>query len=297
MVVVTITTEVVTETVIEDTSFSLSFRNKLKTEHWLLSLFFIYRLVYSHHKMLIIALSENNKYYICTMSAILHIETATEVCSVALSSNGQLLQYKISVQAQAHSSLLGVFVGEVMEYVRNQRIKLDAISISSGPGSYTGLRIGVSEAKGLSYGLGIPLIALPTHKVMAQQLVGDVEGDSILLCPMIDARRMEVYATFFDLELNVVRETMADIVDADSYQDLLDRHQVVFFGNGAHKCKSVITHPNARFIDDVIPEAKAMIALAEEALLAKDFVDVAYFEPFYLKEFVATVPKNKVINI
>lgn len=231
------------------------------------------------------------------MSAILHIETATEVCSVALSSKGELLQYKISDQAQAHSSLLGVFVEEVMQYVRNEGIKLDAISISSGPGSYTGLRIGVSEAKGLSYGLGIPLIALPTHKVMAQQIVGDVAGDNILLCPMIDARRMEVYATFFDLELNVVRKTMADIVDEDSYQDLLDKHQVVFFGNGAHKCQSVITHSNARFIDNVRPEAKAMIALAEEALLAKDFVDVAYFEPFYLKEFVATVPKNKVINI
>ncbi len=231
------------------------------------------------------------------MATILHIETSTEYCSVALSSDGTLLKDKISNQPQAHSSLLGVFVHEIMEHVRLNNIRIDAISVSSGPGSYTGLRIGVSEAKGLSYGLDVPLIAIPTHKVMAYQIALNVEDSDALLCPMIDARRMEVYTTFFDLRLNVVRNTSADIVDSESYIELLDNHKVVFFGNGADKCKKVITHSNAVFIDNVSPTAKSMIALAEEEYATNNFVDVAYFEPFYLKEFVATVPRNKIINI
>ncbi len=230
------------------------------------------------------------------MSAILHIETATEVCSVALSSNGELLQHKVSNQPQAHSSLLGVFVEEVMQYVRSNNIVLDAISVSSGPGSYTGLRIGVSEAKGLSFGLGVPLIAIPTHKIMAQQLRHMSDNDT-LLCPMIDARRMEVYATFFNSKLEVVRNTAADIIDEESYSELLGAHKVIFFGNGANKCKAAINHTNAVFVDDIKPDAQSMIPLAEDAFENKEFVDVAYFEPFYLKEFVATIPKNKVINI
>lgn len=229
------------------------------------------------------------------MATILHIETATEVCSVALSSNGGILKYKISDKPQSHSSQLGLFVEEVMQFVRSNQLKLNAIAVSSGPGSYTGLRIGVSEAKGLSYGLNVPLIAIPTHEIMAQQVKNSVDCNT-LLCPMIDARRMEVYATFFDKKLNVIRETAADIVDENSYLDLLDKHEVVFFGNGADKCKAVVTHPNATFIDGVKPEAKSMIVLAEAAFEKKEFVDVAYFEPFYLKEFVATVPKNKIIN-
>lgn len=230
------------------------------------------------------------------MSVILHIETATEVCSVALSANGEILQSKISDQPQAHSSLLGLFVEEVMEFVRSNNIKIDAISVSSGPGSYTGLRIGVSEAKGLSYGLGVPLIAIPTHKVMTEQVRGNAYP-SVIFCPMIDARRMEVYSTFYDSGLNIIRATSADIVDENSYLDLLSEHQILFFGNGADKCKDVITHSNATFIKEVKPDAKAMISLAETSFQAKDFVDSAYFEPYYLKEFVATVPKNKVINI
>ena len=230
------------------------------------------------------------------MSTIIHIETATAVCSVALSRNGEILQYKESDVPQSHSSKLGVFVEEIMQYVRQNNIKIDAISVSSGPGSYTGLRIGVSQAKGLSYGLDVPLIAIPTHKIMAQQ-VKDSVGSSALLCPMIDARRMEVYATFFDNDLNIVRDTAADIVGEESYLELLGEHQVVFLGNGADKCKDVITHSNAVFIDNIKPKATSMVVLADKAFEAKDFVDVAYFEPFYLKEFVATVPRNKVINI
>lgn len=230
------------------------------------------------------------------MSSILHIETSTHVCSVALSANGKVILNKENFEGQSHATLLGVFVQEAMTYVRQNKLRLDAISVSSGPGSYTGLRIGVSEAKGLSYGLNIPLIAIPTHKLMASQMKQNVEADA-LLCPMIDARRMEVYAEFYDTSLNVIRKISADIVDSNSYLDLLDKRKIYFFGDGAEKCKSVITHPNAEFIPDVHPLASSMIELAEKAFSEKDFVDSAYFEPFYLKEFVATVPKNKIINV
>lgn len=230
------------------------------------------------------------------MPIILSIETATTVCSCSLSRDGEILLNRESYKGQSHASLLGVFVNEMMEYARLNNLKIDAIAVSSGPGSYTGLRIGVSEAKGLSYGLGIPMIAIPTAKIMAS-MIRDKADQETLLCPMIDARRMEVYATFFNQQLNVVRKTSADIIESDTYDNLLDEHKIVFFGNGSAKCKEVSTHPNAIFIDDVHPLASAMISLAEEAYAVKDFVDSAYFEPFYLKEFVATTPKNKIINI
>jgi tRNA threonylcarbamoyladenosine biosynthesis protein TsaB len=185
-------------------------------------------------------------------------------------------------------------VEEMMQFVRDNGMKMDAVSVSSGPGSYTGLRIGVSEAKGLSYGLEIPLIAISTHRIMAWMMKREA-GPGHLLCPMIDARRMEVYTTVFNTNLEVVRTTSADIVDRESYADLLEKQKVLFFGNGSEKCKDIILHPNALFIPDVKPKASAMTALAENAFASADFVDSAYFEPFYLKEFVATVPKNKVI--
>lgn len=228
------------------------------------------------------------------MCTLLTIETSTAVCSSALSRNGQLLLNKESFQGQSHATLLGVFVHEIMAYVREHNLSPDAIAVSSGPGSYTGLRIGVSEAKGLSYGLGIPLIAVSTPLVMASMTAGQADSD-LLLCPMIDARRMEVYATFYDQSLHTVRETAADIVDGESYADLLEQHKVLFFGNGAEKCRAVITHPNALFLDDIHPLASAMVPLAEKAFAERRFVDTAYFEPFYLKEFVATVARNKLI--
>lgn len=230
------------------------------------------------------------------MYTLLAIETSTPVCSCVLSCDGKILINKENYEGRSHASLVGLFVHEIMEHVRKQDILLDAIAISSGPGSYTGLRIGVSEAKGLSYGLGIPMIAIPTARIMASMMREKVD-EGMLLCPMIDARRMEVYATFFDRSLHVVRETSADIVDGNSYKALLEKQRILFFGNGAEKCRSVITHPNALFVDDVHPLASEMVPLAEEAFAEKTFVDVAYFEPFYLKEFVATIPKNKIINV
>lgn len=230
------------------------------------------------------------------MSTLLTIETSIPVCSCSLSRDGEILINKENYEGQSHARLLGLFVHEIMEYVREQRIRLDAIAVSSGPGSYTGLRIGVSEAKGLSYGLDIPMIAIPTARIMASMMREKADEDT-LLCPMIDARRMEVYATFFDRSLNMIRETSADIVKEDSYSDLLEKQKIIFFGNGAEKCRTVITHPNALFFDDIHPLASAMVSLAEKAFADKTFVDVAYFEPFYLKEFVATIPKNKVIDV
>lgn len=257
------------------------------------------------------------------MCTFLAIETSTPVCSCTLSRNGEILLDKVNYDGLSHASLLGLYVHEIMEYSRKNQIRLDAIAVSSGPGSYTGLRIGVSEAKGLAYGLGIPLIAIPTAQIMASMVIGsgrmgtefstaetatdevqpgisevkdyEVMGD--LLCPMIDARRMEVYATFFDLNLKVIRETSADIVTEDSYKNLLAQHKILFFGNGAEKCREVIHHPNAFFLDNIHPLASGMVPLAEKAFAEKEFVDVAYFEPFYLKEFVATVPVNKVIDV
>ena len=228
------------------------------------------------------------------MCTILSIETATPACSCALSRDGELLLTREDFRGQSHATLLGLFVEEIMTHVRKEGITLDAIAVSSGPGSYTGLRIGVSEAKGLSYGLGIPLIALPTPLVMASMVAGRV-GEDDLLCPMIDARRMEVYATFFTPSLETVHPTAADIVSGESYLDLLSQHRVHFFGNGADKCRGVITHPHAYFLEGIHPLASGMVSLAEQAFAEKRFVDTAYFEPFYLKEFVATVAKNKII--
>ena len=229
------------------------------------------------------------------MPAILNIETSTTVCSCALSHNGEILLNKENLEGQSHSTLLGVFVEEAMMYVRKNGIVLDAIAVSAGPGSYTGLRIGVSEAKGLAYGLDIPLIAIPTPLLMASMTKNIAPSDA-LLCPMIDARRMEVYATIFDTSLKIVRETSADIIDSTSYVDLLEKHTIFFFGNGAEKCKTLLFHPNAQFISDIHPLASGMTPLTEKAFVEKNFVDTAYFEPHYLKEYVAVVGKNKVLG-
>lgn len=230
------------------------------------------------------------------MACIIHIETATNVCSVAVSNEDELIFYKEDTDGPSHAKLLGVFVQEAITHLKIENLSPDAIAISSGPGSYTGLRIGVSEAKGVCYALNIPLIAIETLKIMAYR-VNEESGldSSTLLCPMVDARRMEVYDTIFDNTLNKKKETTADIVDENSFADVLNKQQIAFFGNGADKCKEVLTSTNAIFLENIYPRAKDMIALASEAYEAKNFVDVAYYEPFYLKEFVATVPKNKVL--
>ena len=228
------------------------------------------------------------------MSCILHIETSTSACSIAVSEDGQVVFKKEDLNGPSHAVSLGVFVDEALSFADSHAMPLDAVAVSCGPGSYTGLRIGVSMAKGVCYGRNLKLIGLPTLKVQCVPvlLYHDELPDDALLCPMIDARRMEVYAAVYDRALKPVRDIAADIVDENSYREFLDRHPVYFFGDGAAKCKEKITHPNAHFIDGIRPLASMMFPLAEKAIAEEKFEDVAYFEPFYLKEFVAGKPKN-----
>lgn len=230
------------------------------------------------------------------MSCILHIETSTTVCSVAVSEDGQTIFAQEDFKGPSHAVLLGVFVDEALSFIDSHAIPLDAVAVSCGPGSYTGLRIGVSMAKGICYGRNVPLIGLPTLEVMSVPvlLYHDLPEDAYL-CPMIDARRMEVYAAIYDRALNVKQEIAAVIVDENSFLDVLNEHPVYFFGNGATKCREKITHPNAHFIDNIHPLAKMMLPLAEKAVAVEDYKDVAYFEPFYLKEFVASLPKKPLL--
>lgn len=181
--------------------------------------------------------------------------------------------------------------------LKEKNLHLDAVCVSKGPGSYTGLRIGVSMAKGLCFGADAKLIAVDTLALIAHTAIksGAVESDA-LVCPMIDARRMEVYASFFDSNLNQVRATSADIIDENSYSEYLGGKKVYFCGNGSDKCKSVLTGANANFISDIIPLAENMVELSEKKYAEQKFEDVAYFEPEYVKEFVATVAKNKVLG-
>jgi tRNA threonylcarbamoyladenosine biosynthesis protein TsaB len=230
------------------------------------------------------------------MSCLLAIETSTKICSLVLSVDGKPVFERIHTDGASHAAQLGVFASEAVKQARKDHLKIEAVAVSSGPGSYTGLRIGVSEAKGLCYGFDIPLIAIPTLKILASQALHRAPCTvPPLYCPMIDARRMEVYAALYDAGLNEIRPVQADIIDENSYREQLAEHTVVFFGDGSDKCRTVIQSPHAVFIEGIYPEAKAMIPLAEKALAEKQFVDVAYFEPFYLKEFQATVAKNKVL--
>lgn len=228
------------------------------------------------------------------MSCILNIETSTNVCSVAVSENGACIFNKEDREGPNHAVLLGVFVEEALSFIDSHAIPLDAVAVSCGPGSYTGLRIGLSMAKGICYGRDVKLIAIPTLELMCVPLLLNekVAEDNALLCPMLDARRMEVYAHITNTALQTVKETSADIVEANTYDEYLQNNVVYFFGNGADKCKEVITHPNARFIENIVPLAKNMFPLAEKRMAEERFEDVAYFVPFYLKDFVAKEAKK-----
>ena len=228
------------------------------------------------------------------MSCILNIETSTDVCSVAVSDNGQVVFNKEDHSGPNHAVKLGVYVDEALSFIDAHGIPLEAVAVSCGPGSYTGLRIGVSMAKGICYGRDVKLISIPTLELMAVPvLLGEhpAEEDA-LIGPMLDARRMEVYAKVMDRALKEVRPIQADIVDADTYKEYLDRGTVYFFGNGAEKCMEVINHPNARLVKGIEPLAKNMAPLAEKRFVEGKFEDVAYFVPFYLKDFVAKMPKK-----
>ena len=228
------------------------------------------------------------------MSCILNIETSTDVCSVAISDNGQVIFNKEDHSGPNHAVKLGVYVDEALSFIDAHGIPLEAVAVSCGPGSYTGLRIGVSMAKGICYGRDVKLISIPTLELMAVPvLLGEhpAEEDALIV-PMLDARRMEVYAKVMDRALKEVRPIQADIVDAETYKEYLDRGTVYFFGNGAEKCMEVINHPNARLVKGIEPLAKNMAPLAEKRFVEGKFEDVAYFVPLYLKDFVAKMPKK-----
>ncbi len=228
------------------------------------------------------------------MSCILNIETSTNVCSVALSQDGVCLYEDVNMEGPSHAQVLAGYVKNAVSFADSHAIPIDAIAISKGPGSYTGLRIGVSEAKGVAYGRDAKLLSVPTLKLLTVPiLLGHEElPEDALLCPMIDARRMEVYCALYDRALNEVVQTQALVIDSDSFKEYLDKQPIYFMGNGADKCVETIQHPNAHFIKNIVPRAKDMIPLAEMAMAKEQFEDVAYFEPFYLKEFVATKSKK-----
>lgn len=231
------------------------------------------------------------------MALILNIETSTAVCSAALTDGEEVLFEQHSFEGPSHASLLGVYMEKAMQWAKQQGRQLDAVAVSSGPGSYTGLRIGVSVAKGLCFGAGIPLISVPTLSLLASTAIRQMQGATDYhYCAMIDARRMEVYAALYDASLQPVRAAMADIVDAATYAAYLAKGKVCFFGDGATKCQTVITDANAHFLPAIYPLAADMAPLSAKAYAEKRFEDVAYFEPFYLKEFQATIAKNKVLS-
>ena len=229
------------------------------------------------------------------MENIILIETSTALCSTALVENGVLTSYRESSAPKAHASLTAVFIQEMLDERGLTLADCDAVCVSKGPGSYTGLRVGVSTAKGLCFGSGKPLIAVGTLDTLVAQaseaIPDNVEGLKFII-PMIDARRMEVYAAVFENGTQIT-ETSPAIIDENSFAEYLEQGPCLFIGDGAGKCADVIKHPNAHF-HQCWPKASAMLTPAIEAYKEKRFEDVAYFEPFYLKEFVATVSKKKL---
>jgi len=245
------------------------------------------------------------------MACILNIETAAEACSVAVSQDGAVIFKSDSNEAEreaaehnsaeadehkgkhslsSNAGVLGTLIDEAMSFTDNHAIPFDAVAVSAGPGSYTGLRIGVSMAKGICYGRELKLIALPTLKIQCVPflLANDDIAEDSLICPMLDARRMEVYTAVYTRALRPVVDVCAKVIDPTAFADLLNEHPVYFMGNGAAKCRPLITHPNAHFVDNMALRAQYMPPLAEQKFLREEFEDVAYFEPNYLKEWTTT---------
>ncbi len=216
------------------------------------------------------------------------------MCSVAVAQDNHVIFHSEDFEGPSHNVQCGLFVSEALSFAESHAIPLDAVAVSEGPGSYTGLRIGVSMAKGVAYGRNIPLISIPTLQLMCVPVLlyhEEIPEDSLLV-PMIDARRMEVYSAVYDRSLKTVRGIQADIVNTETYAEYLEKRPVVFFGNGSSKCKEVIRHPNAIFIDNIAPLARHAAPLAEQRLRRNELASTAYFEPFYLKEFQATESKK-----
>lgn len=234
------------------------------------------------------------------MANILNIETSTDVCSVALTSDGQVLDHRENYEGQTHATLLSQYVKEMLDYARSRELALDAIAVSIGPGSYTGLRIGLSEAKGLAFGLNVPLIGVNTLQLLTVSAMFNhfVDEEKVLYIPMIDARRMEVYTAAYTPALDAVLEPQALILDEHSFEHLLEQgYTLVLMGNGSDKARQLLSRGGVTFIEGVKPVAVDMMALAEKAWREQAFIDVAYSTPLYLKEFQATKPKNPLKSL
>lgn len=232
------------------------------------------------------------------MSLILQLETSTSVCSVSLSKEAEIISFREESEGRNHAALLTILIEKVLKDAKCHVKDLSAIAVSKGPGSYTGLRIGVSVAKGMSYALSIPLISVDTLKMMANGYLiqnPDLQPmPDVLLVPMIDARRMEVYSAIFTTKLEEARPVKAEIIDENSFQNEREKNQLVFFGDGAAKCSEVLTKERLTVDNNYTVSSRDMTSIAFEKYKLEDFEDVAYFEPFYLKDFIATTPKNKI---
>jgi tRNA threonylcarbamoyladenosine biosynthesis protein TsaB len=232
------------------------------------------------------------------MALILNIESSTEVCSVSLAKDGTIVQTLENLTGQNHAKLLTSYIQEIFSNNSLTFGKLDAVAVSGGPGSYTGLRIGVSSAKGMCYALNIPLIAITSLAAISHHVIHHAadyklpDDNELLFCPMIDARRMEVYSAIYNSKEEMVREIKAEIIDHLSFLTYMEKGKMAFFGNGAAKCRGIISHSNTFFIDHVTASAGYMTMLSQKAYQEKNFVDLAYYEPFYLKDFVTTTPKK-----
>lgn len=231
------------------------------------------------------------------MACILHIETSTNICSVALSQDGLVIHEAENHEGMRHAEMLAPMVRDAASFADSHAIPIDAVAVSSGPGSYTGLRIGTSEAKGFCYGRQLPLISVPTLQTLCvPTLLNEEIGEDWLLCPMIDARRMEVYCAVYDRALSEIRPIQARVVETNTFTELLETAPVLFLGNGAGKCKDIIQHPAAHFNEEAVPLARNMMPLAEKRFLRKRFEDLAYYEPFYLKAYQAGTPKRSILQ-
>jgi tRNA threonylcarbamoyladenosine biosynthesis protein TsaB len=229
------------------------------------------------------------------MALLLSLESSTEICSVALHENGILLAVRIIETPRSAAAKLGVLINEVLKESDRSPKEIEGVVITSGPGSYTGLRIGVATAKGLCYALNVPLISVNTLELLANQFQKEKSkalSDGVLLCPMIDARRMEVYCALLDKELNYIEEVQAKIIDSTSFIDYLENQTIYFIGNGAEKCAKVIENTNAKFVVDQNPTALVLGEIGYQKFIKGYFEDTFSFEPFYLKDFLIKKPKS-----
>lgn len=233
------------------------------------------------------------------MAVILSIETSTAVCSAAVSAEGMIMAHRENFDGRNHATLLSGYIKHCLDFLRDKELRLDAVAVSLGPGSYTGLRIGLSEAKGLAYALDVPLIGVETLKLLAVSAMfsSDCLPEDCVFAPMLDARRMEVYTAVYDWTLTPLMSPRPLIIEANSYSEFLESSPVVFIGDGSDKARDVIASKNAMFIPGIVPLAVDMVALAEKSYSERKFIDLAYSVPNYLKEFQATKPRNPLSSL